>query len=61
MFIKLQKNGEMVFGLLAGDMFLDGECGSWSEELEPFYGGHLGKSQQSLCLRIMVPINAIKY
>ncbi|WNF20913.1 hypothetical protein [Mesobacillus jeotgali] len=31
MFIKLEKSGEMVFGLLAGDMFLDGECRSWGE------------------------------
>lgn len=31
MFVKLEKSEEMVFGLSAGDMFLEGECSSWSE------------------------------
>ncbi|MCM3576121.1 hypothetical protein M3172_23400 [Mesobacillus subterraneus] len=43
MFMKLEKSGEMVFGLLAGDMFLDGECESWSEGAGVFLWEPFGK------------------
>ncbi|UYZ19974.1 hypothetical protein [Mesobacillus jeotgali] len=43
MFIKLEKSGEMVFGLLAGEMFLDGECGRWSEGAGVFLWEPFGK------------------
>lgn len=43
MFMKLEKSGEMVFRLMAGEMFLDGECSSWKERDGIFLWEPFGK------------------